>query len=166
MGFDEVLKVHDHLGALFLRHQESLLRLDLDAAVESLELYRRELEAHIEIEELLLLPVYERAGAIQGGPAEFFTGEHERMRQYLDRIAQSLEKLRNDRGDLARGVISVFDEEAAYKSLNGHHDQRERNLFYPTLDRVTGEAERTELVERCLAANSLKTGAGGDESGK
>jgi hypothetical protein len=30
-----------------------------------------------------------------------------------------------------------------------HHDMRERNLLYPTLDKVTGEEERRELLLRC-----------------
>jgi hypothetical protein len=31
---------------------------------------------------------------------------------------------------------------------------RERNIFFPALDRVPDEAERLELIGRCFAANS------------
>jgi hypothetical protein len=31
---------------------------------------------------------------------------------------------------------------------------RERNIFFPALDRVTDEAERREWIGRCFAANS------------
>jgi hypothetical protein len=52
-------------------------------------------------------------------------------------------------------VIALFDEEAAYKNLLLHHDMRERNLLFPTLDRVTDETERRDLINRCLAAHAL-----------
>lgn len=155
MGFNTVLKVHEHLSELFLQHQEALVKLDVETALDRLEVYRKELSAHMYVEEHLLLPVYERAGVIPGGPPEFFIGEHERMSRFLDRFGNAIEELRYDRTDLLRKVIAVLDEEAAYKSLVEHHDQRERNLFFPALDRVTTEAERSELIERCLKANGL-----------
>jgi hypothetical protein len=37
MSFAEVLKIHDRLTELFLLHQESLLRLDLELAAERRE---------------------------------------------------------------------------------------------------------------------------------
>ncbi len=160
MGFEDVLLVHEHLRDLFFQHQESLLQLDLRSALERLEVYRRELAAHMRVEEELLLPVYRRAGAIPGGPPEFFTGEHERMRQFLARIAESLKDMQGDRTNLARQVIRVFDEEAAYKSLNDHHDQRERNILFPALDRVTTDEERSELIALCLAANKIERNPG------
>ena len=107
-------------------------------------------------EEDLLMPVYERAGKIEGGPPEFFIGEHRRMLEFLTRNAAALDELREGNGDPARRVIRLFDEEAMFKSLCYHHDMRERNIFFPALDRVTGEAERRELIGRCFAANSIE----------
>jgi iron-sulfur cluster repair protein YtfE (RIC family) len=153
MSFAEILKIHDRLTELFLLHQESLLRLDLELAAERLSIYERELRAHMRAEEDLLIPVYERAGKIAGGPPEFFIGEHRRMLEFLARFAATLGELKGKSGDPARRVIRLFDEEAMFKSLCEHHDMRERNIFFPALDRVTGEAERRELIGRCLAAN-------------
>jgi len=154
VSFAELLKIHERLKGLFLLHQESLLRLDLELAAERLRIYERELRAHMRVEEDLLMPVYERAGKIAGGPPEFFIGEHRRMLEFLDRFAATLDELKGERGDPARRAIRLFDEEAMFKSLCDHHDMRERNIFFPTLDRVTDEAERQELIGRCLAANS------------
>jgi hypothetical protein len=102
----------------------------------------------------LVMPVYERAGKIAGGPPEFFIGEHRRMLEFLARFAATLDELKEEGGDTARRVIRLFDEEAMFKSLCDHHDMRERNIFFPALDRVTDEAERQELIGRCFAANS------------
>lgn len=151
-SFLAVLQVHEFLDELFLAHQEALLQFDLERAAERLQRYEHELHQHMQIEEELLLPVYARAGRIPGGPPEFFTGEHQRMREMLTRITATLGEMQQDSTNLPRRVIALFDEEAMYKSLCQHHDQRERNLFFPTLDRVTGEAERRDLIARCLTA--------------
>jgi len=154
MSFAKLLKIHERLNELFLLHQEALLRLDLELAAERLRIYERELRAHMRVEEELLMPVYERAGKIAGGPPEFFIGEHRRMLEFLTRFAAALSELKGESGDPARRVIRLFDEEAMFKSLCDHHDMRERNIFFPALDRVTDEAERQELIGRCFAANS------------
>jgi hemerythrin-like domain-containing protein len=154
MSFAEILKIHERLNELFLLHQESLLRLYIESAAERLRIYERELRAHMQVEEDLLMPVYERAGMIAGGPPEFFVGEHRRMLEFLARFAATLDELKEEGGDPARRVIRLFDEEAMFKSLCEHHDMRERNIFFPALDRVTNEDERRELIGRCFAANS------------
>ena len=154
MSFAKLLKIHECLNELFLLHQESLLRLDLESAAERLRVYERELRAHMRVEEDLLMPVYERAGKIAGGPPEFFIGEHRRMLEFLARFAATLDELKGESGDPARRVIRLFDEEATFKSLCEHHDMRERNIFFPALDRVTDEDERRVLIGRCLASNS------------
>ena len=105
-------------------------------------------------EEDLLMPVYERAGKVEGGPPEFFIGEHRRMLEFLSRFTATLDELKEESGDPARRVIRLFDEEAMFKSLCEHHDMRKRNIFFPTLDRMTNEDERRELIGRCFAANS------------
>jgi iron-sulfur cluster repair protein YtfE (RIC family) len=154
MSFAELLNVHERLNELFLLHQEALLRLDLKLAAKRLRIYERELRAHMQAEEELLMPVYERAGKIAGGPPEFFIGEHRRMLEFLARFAATLGELKVESGDPARRVIRLFGEEAMFKSLCDHHDMREGAIFFPALDRVTDEAERQELIGRCFAANS------------
>jgi hemerythrin-like domain-containing protein len=154
MSFAELLNAHERLNELFLLHQVSLLRLDLESAAERLRIYERELRAHMRVEEDLLMPVYERAGKIAGGPPEFFIGEHRRMLEFLARFAAALDELKGESSDPARRVIRLLDEESTFKSLCEHHDMRERNIFFPALDRVTDEGERRELIGRCFAANS------------
>ncbi|HWQ33330.1 MAG TPA: hemerythrin domain-containing protein [Blastocatellia bacterium] len=159
MSFSSLLAVHEQLNELFLQHQEALLRSDIETAQQRLREYERELLAHMQVEEELLLPVYERAGRIAGGPVEFFTGEHRRMREFLQRFAAALEAMKEamkkDPAELSRRIIRLFDEEATCKQLAEHHDARERNIFFPALDRVTGEEERSELLKRCLSVNFI-----------
>jgi iron-sulfur cluster repair protein YtfE (RIC family) len=147
LSFLSLLDIHDRLNEMFYEHQEALLMLDLDLALERLDQFEMKLRDHMKHEEELLLPVYERAGKIPGGPAVFFTGEHRRMLEFLTRFRETLSRLLIERADLKRQIIALFDQEATFKSLVEHHDQRERNILYPALDRVTTDEERRRLLE-------------------
>lgn len=149
-SFTEVLAVHEQLTELFLQHQEALLQLNVPLALRRLQQYEQALYAHMQIEEELLLPIYQRAGQIPGGPPEFFLGEHRRMREFLVRFTARLQALSAASLTLPRAIIQLFDEEATFKALCEHHDMRERNLFFPALDRVTSAAEREQLLPQCL----------------
>ncbi len=157
MSFLALLEIHEQLNELFLQHQEALLQRDVATAQQRLRTYARELLAHMQVEEELLLPVYERAGRIPGGPVEFFTGEHQRMREFLSRFAAALEELQENPAAPDRRIIRLFDEEAVYKHLAEHHDARERNIFFPALDRVTTEDERAQLLAACRSVSFKKS---------
>jgi hemerythrin-like domain-containing protein len=144
-----LLRVHDQLKELFLSHQMALLALDLELAHERLLLFRREIEKHMHVEEELLLPVYNRAGRIPGGPVEFFTGEHRRLLEFLSRFDEKLTEMKSSTENPAREIIELFDAEAVFKSLLEHHDLREQNIFYPVLDEITTEQERQQLLNKC-----------------
>jgi hemerythrin-like domain-containing protein len=144
-SFTELLAVHEELTELFLQHQEALLQLDVPLARARLQRYEHALYAHMQIEEELLMPIFQRAGKI-----EFFLGEHQRMREFLARFTERLQALSSETANLPRHVIQLFDEEATFKALCDHHDMRERNLFFPTLDRVTTEDERQTLLAQCF----------------
>ncbi len=149
-SFLALLRVHERLNELFQQHQEALLEQDIVRARERLVAYERELLAHMHLEEDILLPVYARAGAIPGGPIELFLGEHRKMREFLERFRAALAELEAYPTDRRRGIIRLFDEQTMFKHLVEHHDLREQNILYPTLDRITTEAERRELLRRCL----------------
>ncbi len=145
-SFLSLLDVHARLNELFLLHQETLLMQDIHLARERLLQFERELLAHMIFEEERLFPIYERAGRIPGGPLELFAGEHRKMRLFLDRFKQKLDEWLSHPPDLKRRIIALFDEQAMFKHLVEHHDLREQNILYPTLDRMTDERERQELL--------------------
>jgi hemerythrin-like domain-containing protein len=144
-----LLKVHEDLKELFLSHHMALLALDIELAHERLLQFRREIEEHMHVEEELLLPVYNRAGRIPGGPVEFFTGEHKRLLEFLSRFDEQLTQMKSSSENPAREIIELFDGEAVFKSLLEHHDLREQNIFYPVLDEITTEQERQQLLSKC-----------------
>ncbi|MFB3817735.1 MAG: hemerythrin domain-containing protein [Candidatus Methylomirabilales bacterium] len=148
-SFLSLLQIHERLRERFLLHQERLLARDLPGAREQLRDFDGTLVAHIRSEEDDLLPVYARAGAIPGGPAALFTGEHRKMREFVERFKRMLDWVEEHPDEQVRGILRTFDEQATFKHLLAHHDQREANILYPALDRVTTEAERAALLARC-----------------
>lgn len=151
LSFVSLLDIHQVLRELFLQHQEALLDADLARAGERLEEFERRLLHHIREEEELLLPIYERAGVIPGGPPVLFTGEHKRMRELLAGFRLALSSLEQNPTGRKRGILWLLDRQATFKNLMEHHDLRETTILYPALDRVTSEAERREVLARCGA---------------
>jgi hemerythrin-like domain-containing protein len=149
-SFLSLLRVHERLRERFLLHQERLLARDLPGAREQLRDFDESLRRHIRAEEDVLLPLYARAGSIPGGPPVLFTGEHRKMEQFLERFRRMLDWVEENPGDAVRGILRTFDEQATFKHLMSHHDQREANILYPALDRLTAEEERGTLLARCL----------------
>ncbi|MCC6745213.1 MAG: hemerythrin domain-containing protein [Acidobacteria bacterium] len=145
-SFLSLLEVHGRLDWLFLRHQEAVLLLDVDLSRSTLDDFERELVEHIRFEEVDLFPIYERALPIAGGGLDLYLKEHEKLLRYVRGIRLSFESLSpRESGGPAR-VIELLDFEAKFKNLLKHHDLRERNILYPTLDRVASPEEKSRLL--------------------
>jgi len=147
-SFKDLLELHVRLDDLFLEHQRSLLRLDLDGAADTLREYTSKILAHIRDEEMLMLPFYRhRVKAPVGGSADIFLREHEKLKRFLSLFEEEIKKIHN-MADLERGVLFLIDSQHLFKRLLVHHDTRERKTLYPLLDEVTTEAERESLFAR------------------
>ncbi len=141
------LETHERVRESFLRHQEALLDRDVEAARRHLERHASLLCFHIQEEEIGLLPVYaERAGGIEGGGVELFTAEHRKLESFLREFQEALSGMRPSDHGLRRRILDLLDRQALYKHLLHHHDLRERNVLYPTLERVTTVAERRKML--------------------
>ena len=150
-SFLSLLDTHEWLDEHFLLHQEALLAGDLTLALELLKKVDEGQREHIRVEEELLLPVYERAGRIAGGDPQFYINEHRKMLAILDGFKETLPRLvEKSPGERRREIIELFDQGYWFKRLLEHHDNREENILYPTLDRVTAEEERRELLTECF----------------
>lgn len=150
-SFLSLLETHEWLDEHFLLHQEALLAGDLRLALELLEKVYEGQKEHIRVEEEILLPIYARAGQIPGGNPEFYINEHKKMLAILDGFKESLPRLiHKSPGEAKREIVELFDRGYWFKRLHEHHDQREENILYPVLDKVTSEEERKELLKQCF----------------
>jgi hemerythrin-like domain-containing protein len=158
MRFEDLTGLHRELGEMFFEHQRALLDFDFHRALDRLAEYERALLAHMADEEERMLPLYaERVEPERGGASEFFFLEHRKMRRLLAHFRSELPKL-SGLPDPRRALLKLLDQEATYKHLVEHHDTREEKFLYPSLDRVTTEAERRELLGPSAAARPVAAG--------
>jgi uncharacterized protein (DUF2249 family) len=101
------------------------------------------LSRHIEVEEQILFPAFERATGFLEGPTRVMRAEHLEIRELLKRAADAI----------ASEEGAAFAQAAgALKQLLGDHNLKEEQILYPTTDqRAGGERERDELVRQMQA---------------
>lgn len=145
----ELLDVHAELDELFFLHQERLLNLDLAGARTLLESYCRQLRAHIQMEERIVLPAYQALGiTARGAGAHLVRAEHDKIGSWLDRLPGLLEPL-TGRAELTfRDIVPILDRHCTFKHLLEHHDRRERVFLYPLLERELDAAAKRRLLEQ------------------
>ncbi len=146
------MRTHRLLVESFLNHQEALLRCDFVSARKRLRTFEQEIKRHIRDEETFLIPLYSRAGKIVGGDPQLFLGEHQRIIEFIARLRKLLPRKKQRGKKAARTAVEIFYQEAMFRWLLDHHDERERQILYPTLDRISTEAERTAILKKCALA--------------
>lgn len=147
-SFMEVAVLHEEMEALFLEHQKALICMEAEKAKSTFEAYCALLALHIEHEDHVLMPVFRRIGEIKRWPAVLYEGEHRKLEAWLDRCRQALAILGEPTPEKAALIVDALDMGGGLKRLQEHHDQREREAFFPILDQVTEPEERRELLER------------------
>lgn len=148
-SFSSLVEVHAVIEDIFLAHQEALTLLDLAAAKELLEIHGRLLAVHMQHEERLLIPVFERAGVVPKWPTVLYTGQHRKMLGMLESVPGALDALSQlPAAERRRAMLRVLDHETTYKHLVEHHEGAEREGLFPIADRSADPDERRALLER------------------
>ena len=144
--FLSLLTQHATLDELFLCHQESLIALRPLLARRFLFVYRELLTAHMNYEDEVLLPVYQRVGPTERAPVVLYTGQHRKMNLLLDAIEQLMQPLIDAPEHPRRQVIQIIDIESTLKNLTEHHDVAESQALYAVLESTITGDERERLV--------------------
>ncbi len=82
---------------------------------------------HLQMEEQLLFPAFEKATGMTQGPTMMMRMEHDQMRGLLDQMAEAME-----RGD-HQEVLDVGD---TLLMLIQQHNQKEEGMLYPMAERA------------------------------
>jgi hypothetical protein len=132
-----ITECHRQLDDLFILHQEALVQLRPDAAVELLASYRECLLLHIRFEEGDVFAAY--AGLEEQGrwPASLYIHEHVKILQLLGACDDTLAQLRercSGAKEMRRAVITLLDQESRLKALRDHHETREEQYMLPILE--------------------------------
>jgi hemerythrin-like domain-containing protein len=145
-NFSSLSEIHEDLALLFFEHQKALLDRDFLKAALFLKQYEKEIQHHTGLEEEWLLPLYEERSEIRpGGDVVNFVGEHSKILMILRRLQEKLAKMRSSK-DGTSDLIGLLDDEARFKELIRHHDEREERFLFPELDKVTNDAEKSRLL--------------------
>lgn len=126
----------EHIEQLkqFQAHQEHLILLESQRALEILIDFESRLLNHMELEERYLLPLCEthidRAG--HWGP-RVYAQEHKRIKELLASARMRLAShcVKRDGTMTPADAIDLVDEEKVLKHLISHHQTREETALYP-----------------------------------
>lgn len=147
-SFLQLLEIHRSLDVVFAEHQYALLHFEFVRAAELLTDYQDRLVGHIQDEETYLLPLYaERAAIEKTGEVKLFINEHEKMRNFVDLFKETTEQMLAEEHPEPL-VLKLLDRQSFYKRLVSHHDVRETEILYPSLDRITDDSERLQIFDQ------------------
>jgi iron-sulfur cluster repair protein YtfE (RIC family) len=129
---------HDELDG-FLKVFQSLKRSDPARAKQFFRQFKFGLQRHIFWEDEILFPVFEsKTGMKDSGPTAVMRQEHVLIKGALEAL-----HLKVREGD----PDSDAEEKALIEILSGHND-KEENILYPAIDKLTTLEEREILFKQ------------------
>lgn len=144
----ELEEIHKGLDWLFHLHQIAVLNQYREEAMRLLDEYEKLVQIHMQEEEEFLIPLYrDRCGPIRGGAPVIFTGEHEKIREFLN-LFYRLGTCWVTSDGPGQETLDLLEQEYRFKELMEHHDMREQRILLPELDKVTTEEEKRGLLAR------------------
>lgn len=109
-------------------------------AAHRFDAFRREMEAHIRLEEEIMFPAFENDPSMPQGPTTVMRAEHVTIRAYLAGIGGALAEQR----PISRTVAEL-------EAHLGAHNFKEERVLYPTFERMAPAAIRATLAGKVRA---------------
>lgn len=133
---------HARLDGLMNDARSLLGNGDSESATAFFGQFRKGLMRHIDVEESLLFPAFEKAtGMSQGGPTEVMRREHVEIKRIMGEIETLFTQPRPD--------FKKFDAlRAALVAVLSEHNDKEEKILYPMCDRAIDADGRREIVAR------------------
>ena len=130
---------HDRLDNKIKMYSTEKLA-DVERAESIFLSFKSELERHIIWEEDILFPVFERKTGIKdGGPTSVMRMEHIQIKNHLQEIKRKLH---------AKIIQDPCKEEVALFKVLELHNQKEENILYPSIDKLTSEQEKKQMIKQ------------------
>jgi uncharacterized protein (DUF2249 family) len=135
---------HQRLDAIVTEVAGHVTAGDYETAGRQFGEFSCGLNRHIEMEESILFPMFERAtGITNGGPTEVMRQEHAAIRDFVAAIAAAIRA--RDAGAFRGAVMGL-------KETLEPHNIKEEQILYPMTDRAAGDSRaRDDLVRRMQA---------------
>ena len=145
-------RIHLVIHELALEMLEAVTALDLDSADALLQQLQRAHHLHARAEEAEVLPRYQQLGPFPRGAApELVEADHWMVEKSLAAAERGIRALRVR--PVRRFLIEHLDAFLRVKHVLEHHDARERDHVYPSLE-VGLSLEDQALVRAALLAAS------------
>lgn len=113
-----------------------------DAANERFAALHAELARHIQLEEDVLFPAFERASGTTEGPTAVMRTEHTRIASLLGQLAAAIDR---------RDTVEYRIAQARFHTLMVDHNRKEEQILYPACDRLL-QRDLDALVEQSKRA--------------
>lgn len=129
---------HDRLDQLLETYRQ-LKRVDFPSAKQAFREFKFGLQRHIISEETILFPLFEsKCGLYDRGPTTIMRAEHREIGRRLEALHAKVRR---------QDVDSEREEEELLQALAAHND-KEENVLYPTLDRLTSAEEKATAFRK------------------
>ena len=127
---------HRLADELFAGARQHAGRCEWAECSRALAKFRAALESHMQLEEEVLFPAFERVTNMDGGPTAVMRSEHREMLQQLDALASATTAGNGDGFDgLAQSFLHILDA----------HSMKEEKILYPMCDRLVSALNADEL---------------------
>jgi len=131
-------KDHDRLDEVFDEFR-NMRSTDITKARPLFHDFKIGLQRHIVWEEEILFPIFEnKTGMHDTGPSVVMRMEHRKIKDFLEKIHDSIARGENKVEGLENDLVEVLTE----------HNNKEENILYPWIDNETSEQERNEAFTK------------------
>lgn len=129
---------HRYDGELFAAAAQAVERGDWPGCLERFDAFYKALRHHMDIEERVLFPAFERATGISAGPTQVMRDEHQQMLALLESLAAAI---------AAHDAAGFRGSAQSFAALMTSHSAKEENVLYPMCDDVLPQLSGERLTE-------------------
>lgn len=141
---EHMTRHHRHCDDVFDRAEDRASAADWPGVEHEGGAFLNAMERHIDIEEDLLFPAFEKATGMTRGPTQVMRSEHEELRKLFAQMRTAIES--KDCAQYQAVAQALLD-------LLRLHNSKEEGMLYPMLDQVL-HAEASTLLTRLEAATA------------
>lgn len=140
--FDLMSKHHAHCDDLFAQAENAANSGRWDECLSQVGRFVRTLEAHLDAEEEMLFPAFERASGMVSGPTAVMRSEHDKMRSLAAVLVGAAR---------AKDADDFFGTGETLLLFMEQHNRKEEGILYPLCDdHLRDSAELVQNLGRSL----------------
>jgi len=121
---------HQRCDDLFVQAEELIANEQWDKGLETFTEFGNALNHHLDMEEQVLFPEFEKQTGSSAGPTQVMRSEHVQMRDLVTDMAAAVEqKNQDDYLGLSETLLIMMQQ----------HNNKEENILYPMTDQVLAQ---------------------------